>query len=64
MSGRQNRLPIVEETKGAESDTLKKIGRFAVSPPLNPDLFMRRSSRVRRSSQDSGSAMGKILLEV
>ena len=62
--GRQNRLPSVEETKGSDADALKKVGRFAVSPPLVPELTVRRSSRVRRGSLESSAVISKLLLEV
>lgn len=62
--GRQSRLPSVEEIKGPEAEALKKIGRFAVSPPLIPDLTMRRSGRARRGSTESNAVISKMVADV
>ena len=64
MSSRSNRTLSPEVAKGNETEKTKKVGRFAVSPPLSLEAALpRRSARLSRGATDS-ARISKLIMEV
>jgi hypothetical protein len=64
MSSRSNRTLSPEVAKPIEAEKTKKVGRFAVSPPLSLDgAVRRRSARLSRGATVS-TRISKLIMEV
>ncbi len=65
MSTRPAKVMSPEVSRSSESDKVKKVGRFAVSPPLGVDSILpRRSPRLNRPTLDSPTNPKRMIMEV